>query len=54
MKKFVVAKNNKIIYFFIVNKRTNYYKAKLQKNKITNKQRISKKEFFKQILRIKQ
>lgn len=53
MKRVVVYKKNKFVYFYMINIRKNYFKAKLQNKKITNKLRISKKQFYKEINRLK-
>ena len=51
-RKNFIFKSEKLAYYYIKDLRTSYYKAKVNKNKLVKRVRISKDKFYKDIAKL--
>jgi len=53
MKKYVIYRTNRLIYYYVTNIRKSFFKAKIRKdNKIYKKKRLSKDKFYNEISKL--
>jgi len=54
MKKYVIYRTNRLIYYYVTNIRKSFFKAKIRKdNKIYKKKRLSKDKFYNEISKLR-